>query len=119
MILMDRRLHLPAFVALADAIEALGRCLRGCQLERAGSGNRLRDGLRRLEIRDDGEFRTMSGLYQVPEIVAMRNFTTHGATTPKRTGLLDGHLSVMLANRFGDEWTELLAAPQPQRQPRA
>jgi hypothetical protein len=106
MILLNRGLHLPAFVTLADAIEAFGRCVRGCQLEGTGSGNRLQDGLRRLQLRDDGEFRTMSGLYQVPEIVAMRNFTTHGATTPKRNGLLDCHLSVMLVNRFGEELTD-------------
>jgi hypothetical protein len=64
---------LAAFVLLADAVEALGRCLTGCREEKTGSGDRLRDGLRQLERRDDGEFRTMLGLYTVDDIKAMRN----------------------------------------------
>jgi hypothetical protein len=35
-------------------------------------------------------------------IVAMRNFTTHGGTTPGQDGILDAHLSALLLNRFGD-----------------
>jgi hypothetical protein len=97
---------LPAFVLLADAVEALGRCLRGCQKEDTGSGNRLRDGLRQLERRDDGEFLTMFGLYTIDDIVAMRNFTTHGGTTPGRDAMLDAHLSALLLNRFGEELTD-------------
>ncbi len=97
---------LAAFVLLADAVEALGRCRKGCQEEKVGSGNRLRDGLRQLERRDDGEFRTMFGLYTIDDIVAMRNFTTHGGTTPKQDGILDAHLSALLLNRFGDELTD-------------
>jgi hypothetical protein len=98
---------LVAFVLLADAAEAFGRCLTGCQKENSGSGDRLRYGLKQLERRDDdGEFRTMFGLYTVDDIKAMRNFTTHGGTTPGKNGILDAHLSALLLNRFGDELTD-------------
>ncbi len=97
---------LAAFVLLADAVEALGRCLTGCREENRGSGDRLRDGLKQLERRDDGEFRTMFGLYTVDDIKAMRNFTTHGGTTPGKNGILDAHLSALLLNRFGGELTD-------------
>jgi uncharacterized protein (DUF2267 family) len=112
--------HLAAFVLLADAIEALGRCHRGCQEEWTGSGTRLAKGLRQLERRDDGEFRTMFDLYAVGDIRAMRNFTTHGGTTPETNGTLDAHLSALLLNRFGDELTDYwVGAPWPARECRA
>lgn len=105
-ILLQGSRDLAAFVLLADAIEALGRCLTGCREETTGSGDRLRDGLQQLERRDDGEFRTMFGLYTVADIKAMRNFTTHGGTTPGRNDLLDAHLTALLLNRLGDELTD-------------
>lgn len=116
-IALQGSLDLPGFVLLADAIEALGRCLTGCQEEKRGSGDRLRDGLRQLERRDDGEFRTMFGLYTVDDIVAMRNFTTHGGTTPGKNSRLDAHLSVFLLNRFGDELTDYWARLSQERNP--
>jgi hypothetical protein len=99
-------LDLPAFVLLADGIEALGRCLTGCQEEKYGSGPRLREGLEQLERRDDGEFRTMSGLYTVEDCTKLRNFTTHGGTTPLTLMVLDGHLTAMLLSRYGEELTD-------------
>ena len=99
-------LDLPAFVLLADGIEALGRCLTGCQEEWRKSGDRLGDGLKQLQQRDDGEFRVMSGLYIIDDCKALRNFTTHGGTTPGALSTLDSHLTALLLNRYGDELTD-------------
>jgi hypothetical protein len=105
-LLMAPAMDLPAFVLLADGIEALGRCLTGCQEEWKRSGNRLVDGLKRLEARDDGEFRVLFGVYSVDDCKALRNFSTHGGTTPGAMTVLDAHLTDLLFNRYGEELTD-------------
>ena len=117
--LHDSSLHLPSLVLIADAIEALGRCLSGCQKETRGSTARLRSGLEQLERRR--AFTTMFGLYEVAEVMGMRNFTTHGGTTPNvdPTPKLDAHLSVLLLGLFGNEltayWDRLKQVGNPER----
>jgi len=105
-LLVRNNMDLPGYVVLADGIEALGRCLTGCQEENSGSGRRLREGLERLELRDDGQFQTLFRLYSVADCVRLRNFTTHGGTTPHSLAVLDRQLTVMLLDRYAAELTD-------------
>lgn len=110
-------LHLPAYVLVADAAEALGRCLTGCQREVDGSTARLRAGLTALI---GSSFTTPARrTYTVAQCASLRHFTTHGGTTPKAKDALDAYLTRHLINQFGVQlsgyWTRLGQDGHPDR----
>jgi hypothetical protein len=54
-----------------------------------------------------GAVTTSAGTYDVDAGKSLRNFTTHGGTTPDKQGrdMLDGELTRKLINLLGDELT--------------
>jgi hypothetical protein len=99
-------MELPAYVLIADAIETLGRCLTGCREGTTGSGKRLESGISRLLDHNQGPIATSAGTYNAKACKSLRNFTTHGGTTPVPGGdVLDGELTRGLINLLGVELT--------------
>lgn len=118
-VVLRNGMELPAYVVLADAVETFGRCLTGCREEWKGSGDRLDAGLGRLL--GGAPLRTRAGSYEVADCKRLRNFTTHGATTPDKQGrdVLDGELTRELIRRLGTSltayWTALAQDGEPLR----
>jgi hypothetical protein len=110
-------MELPAYVLLADALEAFGRCLTGCQKDGSGSGDRLEAGL--AHLLGGVPLRTQAGEYKVEDCKRLRNFVTHGATTPDEQGrdVLDGELTRELIRRLGSNLTTYWAALAEEGEP--
>lgn len=113
--LVNVPLYLPAFVLVTAAAEAHGRCLLGDRSEDRGSTARLRRGLFAAML-PGTSFITPHGSYDIRMCVALRNFTTHGGTTPKPADLLDGDLIGALlqgmASALDRYWVALQQDPQ-------
>jgi hypothetical protein len=84
-------MDLPGFVLAAEAAEAVGRCLLGDRQQDRGSGNRLKVGLL-AAMQPATAITTPHGVYDVDTCKALRNFTTHGGTTPTARDILDRDL---------------------------
>jgi hypothetical protein len=87
--------ELPAYVLAAEAAEALGRLRIGNRDEDTNSRKRLDAGLLHA-MAPATAFTTQHGGYDVAACRALRNFTTHGATTPRPADTLDHELTVAL-----------------------
>jgi hypothetical protein len=118
MLTLRSGMELPAYVVLADAVETYGRCLTGCREKWKGSGPRLEAGFGRLL--GGAPLTTSAGAYKVEACKRLRNFTTHGATTPQGGDVLDGELTRELIRRLGSNltayWTMLGQDGEPLRE---
>lgn len=90
------RYHLGALFLALDATELLGRCVKGSGDDK--TTEQLRDGLRYLEALTDPTVPPLR--HTVEQYRQLRNFTGHGAASPKQGLYFDPNSTATLLNRL-------------------